>query len=57
MNIPIVEDLKLRFMRKPTFYEIVNSNNDPKVVAFLTAVMDKAGRDQNKILKKAAKIK
>ena len=57
MSIPIIEDLKLRFMHKPTFYEIVNSDNDPKVIAFLTAVMNKAGRDQNKIFKKAAKIK
>lgn len=53
----MIDDLKLKFMHKPTFDEIVNSKNDPKVVAFLTAVMNKAGRDQNKLLKKAARIK
>ena len=54
----MIDEIKLKLMRKkPTFDEIVRSNNDPRVMTMLRVAMNRAGKEQSKLLKKAAKMK
>lgn len=54
----MIDELKLKLMRKkPTFDDVVRSNNDPDVLTALRVAMNRAGKEQNKLLKKAAKMK
>lgn len=54
----IVDEIRLFFMRKqPTFAEIVDDDDNPKVDLLLRVAMNRAGRKQNRLLKKAKKVK
>ena len=54
----ILDEIKFLFMRKkPTFDDVARANNDPKVLLALRVAMNRAGREQNRLLRKAAKIK
>lgn len=54
----MIDELKLKLMRKqPTFDEIVDDDDNPKVDLLLRVAMNRAGKEQNKLLKKAAKMK
>ena len=54
----MIDELKLKMMRKkPDFDEIVRSKDNPDVDLIMRVAFRRAGKEQNRLLKKAAKIK
>lgn len=57
-HLYILDEIRFFFMRKkPTFADVVRTNNNPKVLLAVRVAMNRAGREQNKLLRKATKIK